>query len=280
MGRPPLLGILLALAAILPGHASGASAAGYRPDLSAGNGPTDTIPAQGLRPWFVAVRQDHDFISSHRPQWSDWTQSQIEVTRDLGSGSLGAGVFRVGRFGGEDWGFVFDAHRNLWKGAYGNARMRAIPGADLLPGLDLRLEIFQALPGGWEVSGSHWRMHLEEDDVEVSAVGAALYVGAWYLREVTAVSTLAGTSALSLSALARRFFDPPWEYLELAGGIGQEVVVLGPGPQLDVRETGFVHGRMQRLVAGPWGVSAGASYHRFRGAPERKGLSLGLIARF
>jgi YaiO family outer membrane protein len=116
--------------------------------------------------------------------------------------------------------------------------------------------------------------------VDIVGAGVAKYVGAWYLREVTTMSTLAGRSAFSFSAMARRFFSPPREYVEFSGGIGREVVVLGPGPSVDVRETRFLQGRIQKFLSRRWGLSAAVMYNRFEGAPERKGLSLGLITRF
>jgi YaiO family outer membrane protein len=154
------------------------------------------------------------------------------------------------------------------------------PSADLLPSLDLRLEVFQASEGGWEVSGSYWWIGLPEDDVQVAGLGLAKYSGAWYFREVTTVATMDGTSSFSASAFARRFFDPPFEHMEFGGGIGHELVVLGPGPVVDLRATRFLQGRFQRLLYPHWGIAAGVSYHWFEGSPARKGLSLGMITRF
>jgi YaiO family outer membrane protein len=189
-------------------------------------------------------------------------------------------VFRVGRFGQKDIGFALDGYQELWSRAYGNLMTRVTPGADILPTFDLRLEVFQAFEAGWEVSGSYRWMGLPEDDVHVAGLGLAKYTGAWYLRGVTTVSTMDGVSSFSATAFARRFFDPPWEYAQVAAGMGHELVVTGPGPMVDLRATRFLQGRFQRFLYPHWGISAEVSYHRFEGIPSRKGLSLGMITRF
>jgi YaiO family outer membrane protein len=265
---------------ILPIQATGTPATDWRPDPDLVTVEADTLPRPGGSGWFAVARQDLDVFESDRPEWSDWTQSSVVLLRAHPGGSLGGEVFRVRRFGQKDWGFVLDGYQQLWSRAYGNLRMRVTPGADLLPNFDLRLEVFQASEGGWEVSGSCWWMGFPEDDVHVAGVGLAKYSGAWYLREVTTVTTMGGTSSFSTSAFARRFFDPPWEYLEVAGGVGQGLVVVSPGPVVDLRSTRFLQGRFQRFLYPHWGISAGVSYHRFEGSPARRGLSLGMITRF
>jgi YaiO family outer membrane protein len=123
-------------------------------------------------------------------------------------------------------------------------------------------------------------MDFEENDVDILSAGGAHYLGNWYLRAVTFLSTLAGNSALSFSGTARRYIDPPREYVEIGAGTGREVVVLGPGPTVDTRDTRFFQIRVQRFLAYRWGFSAAAMVNRFEGAPERRGFSLGLMARF
>ncbi len=235
----------------------------------------DTVPR-----WFAGIRHDREIITSDLPQWSDWTLSQALLVRQLKGGSVGAEIFEVGRFRRRDWGIALDGYKDLWERAYGNLQIRATPGAEVVPRADVRLEVFQAFPSGWEVSGSYRRMDFDTDDVDLVGAAVARYVGNWYLREVTTVSTLAGRAAFSFSAMARRLLSPPWEYVEVAGGLGREVMVLGSGPTVDVRETRFLQGRIQKFLHGDWGLSAGVAYHRFEGAPQRRGLSLGLITRF
>jgi YaiO family outer membrane protein len=186
----------------------------------------------------------------------------------------------VERFDLTDEVVALDAYHNLWTRAYGNLRIRLNPEADVLPNADVRAELFQAFENGWEVSGSFWRLALDSDDVTVLGAGLAKYHGHWYLRQVSNVSWLSGEAAFSLSFAARRLLNPPREFVELSGGIGEEAVVLGPGPTLDVRETRFVRASIQRFFSTRWGYSAAAMYNLFEGTPERWGLMLGLLTRF
>lgn len=233
-----------------------------------------------LTPWFAGLHHQREFIASSIPQWTDWTLSQAILVRDLNGGAVGGEVFQAERFGLRDVGVALDVYRELWARSYGNIRLRMTPQADALPRWDLRMEGFQAFAGGWEISGSYWRMDFEDDDVNVLGVGGGKYHGLWYLRATTTLSTLAERSALSYAGMIRRFVGTSKEYVEVSGGIGREVVVLGPGPVVDVRDTRFFQARVQRFLNARWGFAAGFAHNRFEGAPERNGVSIGLITRF
>lgn len=243
---------------------------------SPGAVPSDTVP----RAWFVGLWYERELISSDLPGWSDWSGIRVTAMRNLPQGALGVEIFWAERFGLGDMGGSLDGYLELWERAYANLRLRVTPGADVLPGVDLRGELFQAWPGGWEVSGSGWWMDFPEHDAGVVGVGIARYVGSWYLREMVTLGTLAGESALSTSFLARRYLDPPREYLEVSGGVGKEVVVLGAGPTADVRNTRFVRAGLQKLITRSWGLAGAIQYSRFEGTPSRRGGSLGILARF
>lgn len=243
-------------------------------------GSCSPVQIDTIKPWFAGLRHEREFIGSDLPHWTDWIRNQGVIVRDLDGGAIGGEFFQVERFGLKDRGVALDIYRDLWRRSYGNLRLRTTPDADVLPRVDVRLEIFQALASGWETSGSYWRMDFTENDVDIFGVGLAEYYGNWYFRGVASMSTLAGSSAFSFSSMARRFLDPPREYVEVSTGIGREVVVLGPGPTVEVRDTRFLQGRLQKFFNSRWGLSAGLMYNRFSGAPERVGFSLGLITRF
>ncbi len=236
----------------------------------------DTVPPA----WFAGLWYERDFISSDLPQWTDWAGVRAAAVRELPRGAIGLELFVAERFVLRDRGMLVDAYGELWNRAYGNLRLRVTPGADVLPGKDVRGELFQAWPGGWELSGSGWWMDFPEHDATVLGVGLARYLGSWYLREVVTLGRLAGESALSARVLARRYLHPPREYVEVSGGVGKEVVVLGAGPVVDVRGTRFVQAGLQKFLTPTWGVAATLAYNRFQGAPSRRGGSVGVLARF
>jgi len=230
--------------------------------------------------WLAHLSWERQFPGSDLPQWSDWTSMEVGLLRDFRSGAVGVQAFRVERFGAVDGGAAVDVYRELWSGSYGNVRVRVAPDAGILPDADARIELFQALPGAWEVSGSWWRMDVPAYDVDVLGVGVARYVGQWYLRQVTSLSFLAGESALSASLSARRYLGSSREFLELGAGVGREAVVLGAGPAVDTRDTRFAQVRMSRFLGRRWGVTGTAGYHAFEGTPDRKLLAVGILARF
>jgi YaiO family outer membrane protein len=236
--------------------------------------------ADTITPWFGGVRLEREFISSSNPQWTDWIQYRGFLIRDFSRGAVGVEVAQIERFGQSDEVLILDNYLELWRRSYANLRVRWNPKPDVVANADVRAEVFQAFENGWEVSGSYWRMDFDEEDVDVLGAGLAKYLGNWYLRQVTLVSWLADQPALSASVAARRFLDPPREYVELSGGLGEEAVVFGPGPTVETRETRFVRASFQRFLSTHWGLAAAAMYNHFEGAPNRWGLSLGLITRF
>jgi YaiO family outer membrane protein len=235
----------------------------------------DTIPR-----WFASVAYERELIDSDLPVWTDWTRTRALLYRDLPEGAIGVEAAQVERFGLRDLGVALDVYRNVWEGAYANVWLRLSPAAEVLPDVDVRLELFQAFAGSWEASGSYRRMDFDANDVDVVGVGLARYVGDWYLRGVSSVSTVAGRSTFSLAGVARRFLSPPREFLELSGGLGREAVIVGPGPAVELRHSRFLQARLQRFLSAHWGVAVAASYNRFEGTPVRRALSLGLITRF
>ena len=237
--------------------------------------PTDAVDME----WTSGVVWGREIMASDRPGWPDWSDGRLFTTRRFDGGSLGVELARVKRFGSVDVGVAVDGYRELWSRAYGHLRIRATPDAGVLPGLDVRAEVFHALAGGWEVSANVRTMDFETRDVAVFGGGVARYVGAWYVRQVASVGRLAGASALSGALNVRRFIAAPVEYVELAGGVGSEVVLVGPGPDLDTRDTRFVQARLQRFLAGRWGVMGSLGYTTFEGAPSRIGISVGVMTR-
>lgn len=235
----------------------------------------DTLPR-----WFVGIHYERELISSDLPAWTDWTQSRASVTRELSSGAIGVEAAHFERFGRRDVGLTLDAYRNLWGKSYGNVWLRMAPGADVLPNVDARVEIFQGVAGAWEVSGSYRRMDFDATDVGVVGVGLARYVRDWYLRVVSGRSTVAGRSTWSFAGTARRLLNPPREYIDLSGGLGREATIVGPGPTVELRRSHFLQVRIQSFLSAHWGVVAAASHNRFEGTPVRRAFSIGLITRF
>jgi YaiO family outer membrane protein len=282
MGRVTLLLCWIGLFAVapFPSPSESVAASPLAKNQSRTSPEVPGATADTITSWFGGVRLEREFISSTQPQWTDWIQYRGFLIRDFSRGAVGLEVAQIERFGQSDEVLVLDNYLELWTRSYANLRVRWNPKPDVLPNADVRAEVFQAFENGWEISGSYWRMDFDEEDVDVLGAGMAKYLGNWYLRQVTLVSWLADQPALSASVAARRFLNPPREYMELSGGLGEEVVVVGPGPTVETRETRFVRTSFQWFFSSHWGLAAAAMYNHFEGAPDRWGLSVGLLSQF
>lgn len=231
--------------------------------------------------WFGGIHYDHETFSGSSPVWSDWSTVRALAVRRFDRFSLGLEAASVERFELSDRSLAGEIYLDLWEGAYAHLRVRGTPQADLLPRADLRIEVFNSLGGGWEGSGSLWRMNVAGPEVTVFGVGVARYQAEWLLRGQGTLARIAGDNALSGGIFARRFLGTTSrEYFEFGAGTGNEIVVLGAGPILDSRSTWFLSGRVQRMLHQHLGVNLGAGLSDFEGIPLRRTLSLGLIAQF
>jgi len=228
----------------------------------------------------LSATHEHTFISSADPGWTDWTETRVGLMHTLSRGAIGGEAARVERFGLTDVALTADTYVETWSGAYANIRGRVTPQADVLPSWDVYSEIFQSLGGGWEASASAWHMNVPAADVDVFGAGVGRYAGAWYLRALGRLSRGAGSDVGSTSMLVRRYLGDSRELVEVAAGTGREVVVLGAGPVVALRRTTAAHIRAQQFVTPVLGASAALSFNTFEGAPDRLGLSVGLLARF
>lgn len=256
-----------------------------------------TLLAQStdLRPlWFADLRYERDAFRGGSPVWTDWWAARGTLYRELGRGTLGIGGSLERRFGRADESVTVDAYHDLWTGAYGNVRLRAAPGAEVLPLSDVRGEIFQAFGGPWEGSAHLWHLNAGGPDVTLGGLGLARYAGAWYVRAIGSLASSGGRETGSGRLAARRFLGGSREYLEISAGGGGEVVTVGPGPELDVRDTWFAQITAQRYfwilgrpaedpeVGSPRrvGVQVTGGLHDFEGIPRRIRFGLGMIASF
>jgi len=228
----------------------------------------------------VSFTHEHTFISSANPGWADWTETRVGLMHTLDRGAIGGETARVKRFGLADVALTADTYIETWSGAYANIRGRITPQADVLPRWDAYAELFQSLGAGWEASASAWHMNVPAANVSVFGAGVGRYAGAWYLRALGRLSRSAGSNVGSTSILVRRYLGDSRELVEVATGTGREVVVLGAGPVVALRRTTSAHIRAQQFVTPVLGASAALSFNTFEGAPDRLGLSVGLLARF
>ena len=234
------------------------------------------LAAQAARGFTFGTAFEHQRIDSNLPQWEDWqTVSGFAQFRG-DDATVRAEIATQRRFGLRDQSATFDLYQTLGAGRYGHLRFRTTPDADVLPNWDVRGEIFQGF-GAWEGSASYWHMDFQ-DVVRVVGLGLARYAGDWYLRASGTRSTNAGESAFSGAFLARRATADGGN-LTLVVGRGEEVVVLGAGPTIDLRTTSVARVEVERWVTDTFGLTAALGRHTFEGAPSRIPISVGVQLR-
>ncbi len=227
--------------------------------------------------WEAAVRYDYDRVSNGRADWHRWT---AVLQRDIPRGTVVASLIRQRRFDIADEGVAVDLWQDLWSGAYGHLRIGVGPDARVRPQRHLQGEVYQSIES-WELMGHYgWRRYAG-DDVHSFGPGLARYVGAWYLRTRTTVTPRPSTWAVSQRLGVRRFYywTPAPSYIDLEGGVGRSVELVGPNADLLVARTFFVSLRVRHFLTSALGLTAGLRYSD-DGPFARTGGTVGLFARW
>lgn len=212
--------------------------------------------------------------------WEDWLVLSAGIQRQLRWGVLGVKAFRSERFSLCDEGAAVNVYVDTWDRAYAHVRAQVVPDARVLPSSDVRLELFQGLEGGWEVSLAARRMMIAGDPLHVVSGSLARYLPAWYLRGRIDVTPSSDETAVSVGGVARRSLSAIEGMIELAAGAGREVVDIGAGPLVDIRRSIAVAARLELF---PWprlGFAAGASYAALDALPARSGGDLTVLVRW
>lgn len=263
--RLPLLLIAVAIAALCGPVCGQAQDPSQPPESSA-------EPA-----WEAAVRYDYDRVSSGRANWRRWT---AVLQRDISGGTVIASLVRQRRFDIADEGIAVDLWHDLWSDAYGHLAVGVGPSARVRPERHLQGEIYQSI-GSWELLGHYgWRRYAT-DDVHLFGPGLARYAGAWYLRTRTTVAPRKSTWAVSQRLGIRRFYygTPSPSYIDLEGGVGRSVELVGPDASLLVAQTFFASLRVRHFLTQRFGLTAGLRYSD-DGPFSRTGGSVGLFGRW
>lgn len=248
-----------------------ASLAAESPQPRAGN--PEAALAAGYT-WAASLSGSWTDVGSG-PRWNDQTAS---VRHYMQRGSIGFETLRAHRFDQSGYAWALDAYTDLWPGAYANLRYQRAPAARLFPENSGRVEIWQSLGSGWEVS-------LSDDvlgfDSRVNIYGATLgkYVGNWYiqLRHQNIVSEDSHSSGDRL--MARYYYAGDADsYLEATANRGRsdDPLSLAGGRA----RSGGGSLTWVRYWSRDWGTKVGASFSRDSGDARERGVSIGLYRRW
>ncbi len=228
------------------------------------------------RSWEAAFTYTFNSLSSGL---SDWHQYGTRITRKFESGSISFEGSQYDRFDERDVALRFDGYWDLWTNAYGNLQFQYSEESDFLPETDTRLEIFQGIGAGWEVSANYRHMYFAHNRIDSYGATLAKYLGKWYLRGGT-VWTPEGDEDNITYVLMGRYYFTDDNFLEVSGSRGEEVVTVGPGPILESRDTTSFGIRGQHFFTPRWGLFLGYDYFDIEDVWDRHGVSSGILIRW
>jgi YaiO family outer membrane protein len=194
----------------------------------------EAVVPKGYR-WSLRVGAEHTtFSPSSRDAWTD---EVVALRRHFEHGSIALEMLHADRFGSSDTAWALDGYAPLWSRAYANLRYQRGPEDGLFADRSWRVEVFQGVGQGWELSGSYDRLEFGSSGVDIYGAGVGRYVGNWYLRYRALHVPGVGSGSLSHRGLARYYYaGNADDYVEVTAGTGRR----------EESDTGIAAGTIQR----------------------------------
>jgi len=215
----------------------------------------DAVAADGYR-WGASLGWDHTRFSGDRDSWND---NDLTLRRYFPRGSLGLELLRADHFNTSDTAWALDGYAPLWSRAYANLRYQRGPSSGVLPRQSWRVEVFQGVGSGWELSASVDQLRFS-DTTEFYGVGVGRYVGNWYGRYKLQHVPGVGSGSWSHRVLLRNYYKGDADdYLEVSVSSGRSTDLDRFGGV--VRDNNAAIGVAWRHQVTPnWGFKLGAGY--------------------
>lgn len=271
---------LIALQPEQPAHRAARAAVGSGGDADA----APVIAQQRAASPDASIAAGYGWLANLSSSWLDvgdtprWNEQTLSVRHYLRGGSLAFETLRAHRFEQTGHAWALDAYVDLWRGAYANLRYQKAPGARLFPANAGRVELYQALGRGWELSLSDDVLGFDER-VNIYGVGLAKYFGNFYvqLRHQNIVSS--GSHGSGDRLLGRYYYRGDADsYVELRVNRGRSDDALS----LNGGRTRSGGGGIDVLhyFTRDWGGRFGANLSRDGGAGRERGVTFALYRRW
>ncbi len=206
-------------------------------------------------------------ITQFAPHRADWRDHGVTLRRYYRRGSLALDYLAANRFELSDDAYALDGYVDLWRGGYANLRYQHSEEAELYPGRAYRMEIFQSIRPGWELSLSHDHMNFGDNNVDLYGLGLGYYTGDWYLRGRTLFIPGGGRLDYSHSVLVRYYFSGTADdYTELRFGLSD-----------NSRSCSLAY---QKYFTPRWGLKISGSYSDEDNSYVERGVSVGPSTRW
>ena len=233
-------------------------------------------PLQDSLVWRAATSYGFEAFNDSR---SPWHAATLALSRHAPRLTAIAEADAYRRFDITDIAAIADVYTVFRRGTYAEWRVQWAPDAEVVAQTEAGFELFHAPAREWEVSVGYRHGEYTASAVDLAMASAARYAGDWYLRLRGTGAFQSGSKGLSFSFLARRIGGNADDLAELHGGLGEDIVTLGPG-SVDLAPTAFVAARWQRRLTSRFGCSVAASWNRQKGIPNRAGLTVGVFTRW
>lgn len=235
----------------------------------------DALLADGYT-WSLRAGVDRTSFSGGRTSWTD---SGLTLRHKFERGSLGLEMLNADHFGRSDSAWALDGYLSLWARAYANVRYQDGPSSGILPRYSWRVELFQGVGSGWELSASidHLRF---SSDTEFYGVGVGRYVGNWYLRYKLQHVPGVSSGSWSHRVVVRNYYKGNADdYFEFSGSSGRSsdldrsgALVRNSNASLGVSWTHYFRQ--------DWGVKVGVGYSDDADGFDERQLSFSLYRRW
>jgi YaiO family outer membrane protein len=225
--------------------------------------------------WQASLSYDFNTFSKYRNDWHDYT---AVLRRYWERGSLGFEYLHANRFDSNDYALALDGYVDLWSRAYANVRYQYSPRANLFPRDSYRVEIFQMVGKGWELSASYDHMDFTASNVAMYGIGLGKYTGNWYLRWKTLYIPSAAQTGISNRALIRYYYAGNGDdYFEINGGFGWGGEFLA-GTLVETRGHSF-GAVFQKYFNPRWGAKLSAGYDDEKTVVEQSNVGKSISAK-
>jgi YaiO family outer membrane protein len=236
------------------------------------------VNAGGYR-WSLRLGAEHTAFDPGRDPWND---ASLTLRRHFTRGSLGLELLHADRFGSRDTAWALDAYAPLWSRAYANLRYQQGDPDGLFARRAWRVEVFQGVGSGWELSGSYDRLEFGGPGVDMYGAGIGRYLGNWYLRYRALHVPGIGGGSLSHRGVARWYYaGNADDYLEASAGTGRSVDEVGGATGETIRRSSASAGVAWVRFPDPrWGFKLGANVANNVDGFDERAVSAALYLRW
>lgn len=219
--------------------------------------------------------------SGFAPPRGEWRDHGASVRRHFSRGSLAIEYLGAERFDEYDYAFALDAYVDLWSRSYANLRYQYSPDKVLYPDNSYRVEIYQGVGKGWELSASHDHMNFGKNNVDMYGAGLGKYVGNYYLRWRTLFIPSTAKLGVSHRALVRYYWSGNADdFVELNGGFSRGGEFVRNSTVVSPTSSSSVGGAIQKYFSPRWGMKISGGYSDDDNSFVERSISVGIYTRW